>query len=121
MEETVEQARQVLEQAGVDFALLFGSQADGTARLDSDVDIAFWGPANLDDWDLRARLPGTVDLVDLRRAPDHLAGRIALTGVVIIDANPAARVRWQADTRKRYLDEEFRRRQFRHDFARAHG
>lgn len=28
---------------------------------------------------------------------------------------------WQADTRKRYLDESFRRDRFRRDFVRAHG
>lgn len=121
MDETVEQVAPVLEQAGVQFALLFGSRAEGRARPDSDVDIAYWGPPELDEWDLRARLPGVVDLVDLRRAPDQLAGRIALTGIVIVDADPAARVHWQADTRKRHLDEEFRRRQFRRDFVRAHG
>lgn len=121
MEDTIEQIRRALEQTGVDFALLFGSHADGTARADSDVDVAFWGPAGVDEWDLRKRLPGAVDLVDLRRAPEYLAGRIAMTGIVIVDADPAARVRWQAETRKRYLDEEFRRRQFRRDFARAHG
>ena len=32
-----------------------------------------------------------------------------------------ARIRWQADTRKRYLDEAIRREQFRRDFVRAHG
>lgn len=121
MEEAIEQTREVLERAGVDFALLFGSHAEDTARPDSDVDVAYWGPAELDEWDLRSRLPGTVDLVDLRRAPGYLAGRIAMNGVVIVDSDPAARVRWQAETRKQYLDEEFRRRQFRRDFARAHG
>lgn len=121
MDDTVEQAARVLESAGVHFALLFGSRAEGRARPDSDVDIAYWGPPGLDEWDLRAQLPGVVDLVDLRRAPDQLAGRISLTGIVIVDADPPARVHWQADTRKRHLDEEFRRRQFRRDFVRAHG
>ncbi len=121
MEEVIEHIRDVLEQARVDFALLFGSRAEGTARGDSDIDIAYWGPDDLDEWDLRGRLPGSVDLVDLRSAPDYLSGRIAMTGIVILDADPPTRVRWQAETRKRYLDEEFRRRQFRRDFARAHG
>lgn len=42
-----------------------------------------------------------IDLDELRRAPEGLAGRIALTGVVVLDEDPVRRVRWQADTRKR--------------------
>lgn len=46
-----------------------------------------------------------MDLVDLQRAPEGLAGRIALAGAVVLDDDPVRRVRWQADTRTRYLDE----------------
>jgi hypothetical protein len=44
-----------------------------------------------------------------------------MTGVVVLDDDPSARIRWQADTRKRHLDEAFRRERFRRDFVQAHG
>ncbi len=62
-----------------------------------------------------------IDLVDLRRAPEWLAGRIAVTGELVLDDDPVRRVRWQAETRKRYLDEAPRREAFRRGFVRAHG
>lgn len=106
---------------GVVFALLFGSHAEGRAGPRSDVDLAVWADQPLDDWGLRGALPGVIDLVDLRTAPEGLAGRIALTGVLLLDDDPRRRIRWQAETRKRYLDEAFRRDRFRRDFVAAHG
>lgn len=113
--------RQVLRRHGVCFALLFGSHARGTADDRSDVDIAVWAPTPVDLWSLSGELDDIVDVVDLQRAPDGLAGRIALHGEVVLDDDPVLRVRWQADTRKRYLDEAVRREAFRRDFVRAHG
>jgi predicted nucleotidyltransferase len=106
---------------GVVFALVFGSRAAGTAREGSDVDLAVWADRDLDEWRLRGELPEIVDLLDLRRASEGLAGRVAMTGMLVLDDNPAVRIRWQAETRKRYLDEAGRREQFRRDFVRAHG
>lgn len=116
----LDQVRNVLREHGVAFALVFGSHAAGRAGRASDLDLAVWGAAPLDEWSLRGRLPEAVDLVDLRSAPEYLAGRIALTGVVVLDDDPVGRIRWQADTRKRHLDEAFRREQFRRDFVAAH-
>lgn len=113
--------RDVLRGHGVVFALLFGSRAEGRARGDSDVDLGVWAPGELDEWRLRGELGDTVDLLDLRRAPDGLAGRVAMTGLVLLDDDPPTRIRWQADTRKRHLDELPRRERFRQDFARSHG
>ncbi len=110
-----------LRDHGVVFALVFGSHAAGRAREGSDVDLAVWAEEPVDGWRLRGALPDGVDLLDLNRAPDGLAGRVAMTGVVVLDDAPAARIRWQADTRKRHLDEAFRRDRFRRDFVRAHG
>lgn len=117
----VEALRRVLRDHGVAFAFVFGSHADGTAGPSSDVDLAVWSEQALDDWQLRGELPDVVDLVDLRRAPAGLAGRVALGGEVVLDEDPVQRIRWQADTRKRHLDEEFRRERFRRDFVAAHG
>lgn len=117
----VEHLAALLREHGVVFALVFGSHATGTAGDRSDVDLAVWAERPVDDWHLRGALPEIVDLLDLRRAPDGLAGRVAMEGVVVFDDDPPTRIRWQADTRKRHLDESFRREQFRRDFVRAHG
>lgn len=113
--------RAILRGHGVAFALVFGSRADGRGGPESDVDLAVWAPQPFDEWRLRGELPEYVDLLDLRTAPEALAGRVALTGVVVLDDHPSARIRWLADTRKRYLDEAPRRERFRQDFLRAHG
>lgn len=117
----VYEVRRVLRQHAVAFALVFGSWARGEATSGSDVDVAVWGREPLDLWALAGALPSSLDLLDLRTAPEGLTGRVALTGVLVLDDDPAARVRWQADTRKRHLDEEPRRRQFGRDFVAAHG
>lgn len=116
----LEELRRVLRHHGVRFALVYGSHAQGTAGAASDVDLGVWAEAPLDLWALAGDLPELVDLVDLQRAPQGLAGRIALTGAVVLDDDPVRRVRWQADTRKRYLDEAPRRETFRRDFVRSH-
>jgi predicted nucleotidyltransferase len=117
----LEPVRRVLRDHGVVFALVFGSHAAGRPGAGSDVDLAVWSPEPLDEWRLRAEVPDAVDLLDLRSAPETLTGRIALTGVVVLDDDPSERIRWQADTMKRYLDEAPRRERFRRDFAAAHG
>ena len=116
-----EALRRVLRRHGVRFALVFGSHADGSAGAHSDIDLGVWADGPLDLWSLTGALDERVDVVDLRRAPEGLAGRVALTGVVLLDDDPTARVRWQADTRKRYLDEAPRRAAFQRDFVAAHG
>jgi uncharacterized protein len=50
-------------------------------------------------------VPDGVDLVVLDHALLWLAGRIALDGRLLFDDDPPARVRWQADTRRIWLDE----------------
>ena len=76
------------QDAAVEFALLFGSRAAGTARADSDHDVAVMLKAGLDDeqrhqW-LRAAYasltpPDDLDLVLLNDAPP-LLGHRALMG-----------------------------------------
>jgi predicted nucleotidyltransferase len=117
----VESLRRTLRDRGVGFALVFGSHATGHAHEGSDVDLAVWAPGPIDDWRLRGALGEVVDLLDLTGAPDGLAGRVAMTGVVVLDDDPPRRIRWQADTRKRHLDEAFRRDRFRRDFVASHG
>lgn len=112
-----------LRAAGARFAFVFGSRAgsEGPAnpvRPDSDLDVgAWWGHDAPDPW--RVALPPAVDLLVLDTAPLFLAGRVALWGVQLFDDDPPARVRWQADTRKRYLDEKPRWERADADFAAA--
>jgi hypothetical protein len=51
-----------------------------------------------------------LDDLDLDRVPLVVIGRIALDRVLVFD-NPPGRVRWQADTRLRYVDEAWWRQQ----------
>lgn len=109
-----------LRRAGARFAYLYGSQAEGRAGPDSDVDVAAWfGRDDVDPFAVGAGLPSGVDLLVLDRAALAVAGRVALRGRLLFDDDPPARVAWQATTRKLYADEEPRRRQARADFAAA--
>ncbi|WP_216852952.1 nucleotidyltransferase domain-containing protein [Phytoactinopolyspora halotolerans] len=94
-----------LRRAGAQFAFVHGSRTAGqTARIDSDLDVgAWWAGTPPQPWEVD--LPDGVDLVVLNSAPLWLAGRIALHGRLLFDDNPPARVRWQSDTRRIWLDE----------------
>lgn len=104
MDERADEATRVLREAGAAFALIIGSQARGTARPNSDLDVAaFWVGQAPAPWDLQ--LPAGVDLVVLNDAPLEVAGTAALEGQVLFEADEVARVRWVAMTRKIWLDE----------------
>lgn len=96
-----------LRRAGARFAYLHGSRVSGTARDDSDLDVAAWFGRRVGTWDVP--LPDGVDLLVLDTAGLELAGRVALHGRLLFDDDPPARVAWQADHSKRYLDEAHRR------------
>jgi len=105
---------EALRSAGARFAFVFGSVVEGRAQPHSDLDVAaWWGPAGgsstaPDVWDVV--VPPGIDLLVLDRAPLELAGRVALRGELLFEDDPVARVRWQADTRRIYFDEEDRQR-----------
>jgi len=108
-----------LRGAGAVFAYLHGSRVAGTARAGSDLDVAAWFGRAADSWVVAGPLPGMVDLLVLDTAPLELAGRVALHGRLLFEVDAAARVQWEATTRKIYLDEQPRRDQARRDFAQA--
>jgi len=108
----------VLRGAGARFALLHGSRAAGSARADSDVDVAAWWPSHPPPA-FEVLAPPGIDLVVLNGAPLELAGRIALHGRVLFDDDPPARIRWTATTRKIYADEGPRLQRSHHEFAEA--
>ena len=68
---------------------------------------------------MAAHLPPGVDLLVLDTAPLELAGRVAMHGVLLFEADAAERVAWQATTRKIYLDERPRVERARKDFVEA--
>jgi len=83
---------------------VFGSQARGDQRADSDVDVAAWWPGD-PPGSYDVPLPSGVDLLVLNKAPLELAGRVAVEGRLLFDDDQVARVRWTAMTRKIYFDE----------------
>jgi predicted nucleotidyltransferase len=116
IEETKEAIVSALRDAGARFAFLHGSRTEGTARTDSDIDVAGWWSAEVPA-SFEVLLPPNVDLLVLNNAPLELAGRIALQGVLLYDDDPPARVRWLAQTRKIYSDEKPRLDRSHREFA----
>lgn len=109
-----------LRASGARFAFVFGSASQGARPPGSDLDVAaWWGQGAPAPWDVP--VPGDVDLLVLDGAPLELAGRVALHGRLLFDDDPPERVRWQATTRSRYLDEEDRQRRLDREFLRSHG
>lgn len=108
-----------LRAAGARFAFVHGSRAAGTARADSDLDVAaWWGDRPPAPWGVA--VPDGVDLLVLDDAPLELAGRVAVHGRILFDDDPPARVAWQAQARTICFDEEWRQRWVRRTFLEAH-
>ena len=114
----IAEAVEALPLRGALFAYLHGSRASGTAREDSDVDIAAYFDADAPQA-FEVLLPAGVDLVALNHAPLELAGRVALHGTLLFEHDPGARVVWEATTRKIYLDELPRLTRAHREFAEA--
>lgn len=95
---------------------LFGSVASGTARPASDVDVAVLfrsvPPATLrgQPFDLAEalgrRLGRPVDVVSLNTAPADLRIRVLRHGTLLLDSDPAARIRFEVQTRNEAFDLE---------------
>lgn len=94
----VAKLREVLrDREDVHLALLFGSQARGKARPDSDVDVAVLGEdLNVFDLyrDLSLAVHKEVDVVDLSRAGFALLNAIARDHIVIHQGRPGEAGRW---------------------------
>lgn len=114
--EAIESAIRRLRDAGARFGYLHGSRASGRAHAGSDIDVAasfgFCAPQAFD-----ILMPPGIDLLVLEHAPLELAGRIAVSGRLLFDDDPAARVNWEARTRKIYFDELPRIQRSHREFA----
>jgi predicted nucleotidyltransferase len=94
--------------------MLFGSQARGTSRGMSDVDIGIWPEdSNLalgDELklqvDLTRLLAREVDIVRLDHAPTLVRYEVAKAGVPLYEATPFAAARFTAAAVSEYLDFE---------------
>jgi predicted nucleotidyltransferase len=99
---------------GLACAYLFGSEARGDAAPGSDVDVAVLfeqdPPRTLDGLhldladDLSAAVGRCVDLIVLNRAPVDLVHRVLRDGVLLLDLNPSARIRFEVRARNQYFD-----------------
>jgi uncharacterized protein len=95
-------------------AYLFGSVARGTATPTSDVDVAILfvtdPPSTIDglhlglESELQRVLGVPTQLVVLNRAPCDLVHRVLRDGVLLVDRDPGARIRFEVDARNRYFD-----------------
>jgi uncharacterized protein len=106
------------ERFGLDTLWLFGSEARGTARSESDVD--FGGlfrrrPTPLEVFDAGAdlglRLNRRVDLVDLDRASPILGMQVLRHGRLLVDRNPKRRHAFFGQTLSQYEDVKIVRRE----------
>lgn len=106
---------QIDDHAEVKAAWVFGSVARGVDRPDSDVDIAVFfdrrqRPETLDDLplgleaDLASEVHREVQVVVVDWAPVDLVHRVLRDGLLLIDRDRSARIRFEVDARNRYFD-----------------
>jgi len=106
---------------------LYGSQARGTASPTSDVDLALLlrnpPPATLrgvardleDAVERAVRVPAQA--LVLNRAPADLVHRVLRDGILLLDRDRAARIRFEVQARNEYFDLAPLRRRYRRQTA----
>jgi predicted nucleotidyltransferase len=95
-------------------AYLFGSTARGEAGPTSDLDVAVllagdappgFASQRLElAGELERRIGRTVDLIVLNAAPVDLVHRVLRDGVLVLDRDPSARIRFEVRARNEYFD-----------------
>jgi uncharacterized protein len=103
---------------GLDSLWLFGSAATGMATTDSDIDLAALfrrRPSAIELLEAKEQLGSLlsrdVDLVDLDRAPPVLVMQVLRHGRLLLDRQPARRMRVAASAPGRYEDLKIVRRE----------
>jgi predicted nucleotidyltransferase len=111
-EEIRERLTPLLSDVKLQFALLFGSSAQGRMHTRSDIDLAFMFESPTDILELTTRVirllhTDTVDVVDLRRASPLLRYAAVKTGRLLYEKTPglfhtfcSLAFRMYADTKK---------------------
>lgn len=101
---------------GTQAIFLFGSEVDGSANIDSDLDIAVLGASpfdRLDIWNLAATLASLlerdVDLIDLTRASSVMKFQIVNKGELLWQRDHAGDV-FTSSAQREYWDWEIIRR-----------
>jgi predicted nucleotidyltransferase len=99
---------------GIVAAYLFGSVARGSARTGSDVDVAILystaPEASLEgsplalEAEIEKQLALPVQIVVLNTAPVDLVHRVLRDGLLLIDLDPSARIRFEVKARNEYFD-----------------
>lgn len=119
-------ARGISESAPADVlaVYLYGSRASGNASPDSDVDLAvllksapaptLHGAARDLEGSVERALGLPVEVVVLNRAPADLVHRVLRDGVILLDRDRAARIRFEVQSRNEYFDLAPLRRLYRH-------
>ncbi|MBW8879061.1 MAG: nucleotidyltransferase domain-containing protein [Acidobacteria bacterium] len=105
-------------QFGLDTLWLFGSEAAGTARLDSDIDLAALfrrRPSTLELFDARAELAAIllrdIDLVDLDQTSPILGMQVLRHGRLLVDRDLRRRYAFFSRTVSMYEDVKIGRRE----------
>jgi predicted nucleotidyltransferase len=91
----LEGLRAYLVEADIEFAILFGSHARGTAEASSDIDVALGFSSELDDItrfrrrnridaDLQEYADGFVDVSDIESLPTHVAHAALQDGILLV-------------------------------------
>lgn len=99
---------------GIITAYLFGSAARDELRVDSDIDVGVGvllaeGVAGTDaclaiEERIERALGRRAQVVDLSRAPADLVQRVLRDGVLLLDRDPALRVRFEIRRRNEWYD-----------------
>ena len=116
-EALIERVRELLEpQVGLVAAYLFGSEARGTARPRSDVDVAvlydepppavLGSPPMRLEADLERALRRPVQVVCLNGVPPDLGKRVLRDGILLVERDRGARIRFEVKLRNEYWDLE---------------